>query len=853
MRQYKRIKEKCPEAVLFFRMGDFYEMFFEDARLASKVLGIALTSRTEGIPMAGVPHHAAETYIRRMIKAGYKVAVCDQLQDPSEAKVIVERDITRIITPGTLTEETMLEAKEPNYLAGLCWEGGKVGLAYAELSTGRFTVEEISFQELADELVRISPSELLLPEGAETQLINLLKETLELEPTYRPALDFERDNAERTLCEHFEVSSLEGYGCEGLSVGLCAGGAVISYLQETQRVALPHIRRIQLFERTRFVQLGANAIRSLELLETLRTRQKEGSLLWTLDRTVTPMGGRLMREWILAPLKDPEAIKERLSAVEELVENPSLRSSLRSKLKQIQDLERLSSRLACQRINPRELLQLRHSIELLPSLLQKLDGTLSPLLAEVKESIDTLEDVGKLIGEGIVEDPPVTVRDGGIIRKGYNPELDQLRSIQHDGKRWLAQYQMELVRSTHIDSLKLGYNKVFGYYIEVPNAHLSRVPSEFIPVQTLKNAQRYTTPELREHEAKFLRASERSKELEYELFQQIREKVKSAIPRLQGTARSISALDVLCAFAEVAVEGKYTRPVVDNSLEIEIKKGRHPCLERTLLEPFVPNDCLLNPRNHLLLVITGPNMVGKSTYIRQVALITLLAQIGSFVPAESARIGVVDKIFTRVGAADELARGQSTFMVEMVEVANILNNATERSLIILDEVGRGTSTFDGLSIAWAVSEYIVQRLKARTLFATHYHQLTELASSFPHLKNFNIAVKEWRGQLIFLHRIVEGGTDKSYGIQVARLAGVPQEVVERSRKILDVLESASVDSYGRPRLVPNAPGETNYIQLTLFDSGWNSIIKKIRDVDINSITPLQALQFLEELKREIEE
>ena len=859
MRQYMRIKQKCGDALLFFRMGDFYEMFFDDAKLASKLLGITLTTRDrdkpaeQRIPMAGVPHHSVDSYVRRLIRAGYKVAVCEQLQDACEAKDLIERDITRIITAGTLTEDSLLEAKEPNYLAALYPEGSLVGLAYAELSTGGFFVEEVRTAELADELLRISPSEVLVPEGVGDTLPRLLREILDRAPSFRSPLVFERENAVRLLHEHFGVSSLDGFGFEDTtSPGLSAAGAVIDYLKETQRVSLPHIRRIQRFARTDFVVLGSGAVRSLELLETSRTRQREGSLLWVLDQTQTPMGARLLREWILAPLKDIPTINRRLSAVEELVENGALRKSLQETLRGIQDLERLGSRLACLRINPRELILLRNSAAALPALKEHLDAASSPLLGELGQTIDPLDDIRELVQKAIQDEPPIALREGGIIREGFNAELDELRAVQRDGKQWLAAYQAKLAQSTRIDSLKIGYNQVFGYYIEVTNPHLSKVPAGFIPAQTLKNAQRYKTPELSEYEAKLMRAAGHSKDLEYKLFLEIRDKVRDALGRLQATAGRVAAVDVLVALAEVAARHRYVRPEVNDSFQIEIVAGRHPALEQILPEPFVPNDVYLNSTDSRILIITGPNMAGKSTYIRQVALITLMAQIGSYVPAESAKIGIVDKVFTRIGAADELARGQSTFMVEMIETANILNNATSRSLIVLDEVGRGTSTFDGLSIAWAVSEYLAQKVGARTLFATHYHQLTELSSTLDCVKNYNVAVKEWQGKLIFLHKIVEGRSDKSYGIQVASLAGVPREVIDRARDVLDALEAQATDSRGRSRLTPNAKRGERFVQLTLFDSAWDALIEKIRTADIDNLTPLQALQLLKELRDEVD-
>ena len=862
MRQYNEIKRQHKDALLFFRMGDFYELFFEDAKLASKVLGITLTSRSKGegaIPMAGVPHHAAESYIRRLIKAGHKVAICDQLQDPEEATGVVDRGVTRIITPGTLTEDTLLEDKSNNYLIAVLEANTMMGLSWVDLSTGRFQVEDIQKEILFDEFARLNPSEVLLSEETvrnNTSFMERIRAECDGIVTARPDWEFSKDTAYRILMEHFGTTSLEGFGCEDVGPALGAAGAVIQYLKETQKTSLKHIGKIQKYQADNRVLMDKATQQSLEITQTMRNRDREGSLLGVIDQTKTSMGARLLREWIISPLRVSAEIKYRQTGVKELSENSPLRRELCDILGNIYDIERISTKISCGRANGRDLVSLKQSLSKLPALKEKTGFCISDILVSIEQQLDILEEVRTLIGTAIVSDPPPTIKDGGLIREGYDAALDELKYISKNGKSWIANFQAEEITRTGINSLKVGYNKVFGYYIEVTNANKDNIPETYIRKQTLKNAERFITPELKEYETKVLTADERAKDLEYDLFIQIREQVSGFTARLQRTSEAIALIDVLSTLANLAVENRYIMPEITDGLELKIIDGRHPVLDRRLAsESFVPNDINLDGTQDTIMVITGPNMAGKSTYIRQVALLILMAQMGSFIPAKEAVIGTVDRIFTRVGASDELSRGQSTFMVEMNETANILNNATERSLIILDEVGRGTSTFDGVSIAWAITEYIYQHIHARTLFATHYHELTELALLFSGIKNFNIAVKEWGDEIIFLRKIVEGGTDKSYGIHVARLAGIPREVIQRARIILNNLEAATLDVNGKPKFAPLKTAQNNKqpAQLKFFLSKQDMVIEEIKKLETSRMSPLEALNKLDELKKKLEE
>ncbi|OHB90443.1 MAG: DNA mismatch repair protein MutS [Planctomycetes bacterium RIFCSPHIGHO2_02_FULL_50_42] len=853
MRQYHSFKQRCKDSVLFFRMGDFYEMFYEDAKIASRVLGIALTSRAKGekaVPMAGVPHHSASTYIQRLLKAGHKVAICEQVQDPKEAKGIVDRDITRIITPGTLTDENLLDDKVNNYLAGILPGRDMVGISWVELSTGKFEAEDVPRARLLDELHRLRPSECIIPEDTHDDiLIRELGVSLGITVTRRPGWEFSRDSAYKALTEHFGTASLDGFGCEGLGPALGAGGAVVQYLKETQNNSLGHITKLERFRTQDTLLIDAATQRGLELIETVRTRQSEGSLLWVLDKTRTPMGARLLKEWILFPLISPEKIRLRQEGVSELYDNHALRELLRSLLKEVSDIERISTRISSGRSNARDLVYLKDSLEILPRLKETLSTAKSGILRFLHDGLETVEEVRVLVAAAFVDSPPQAIREGGMIREGYSPELDELRNIRRNGREWIANYQADEIRRTGITSLKVNYNKVFGYYIEVTNTHKDRIPGDYIRKQTLKNAERYITPELKDYESKVLTAEERSKELEYQLFERIRSQVAAFTPRLQMTGGKVAQLDVLLCLAQVAAENNYVCPEITEGAELRVSDGRHPVLEKTLGKGnFVPNNTDMDDKSTRVMIITGPNMAGKSTYIRQVALLVLMAQMGGFIPAREARVGVADRIFTRIGASDELHRGQSTFMVEMQEAANILNNATARSLIILDEIGRGTSTFDGLSIAWAMTEYVFKNTGARTLFATHYHELTGLADLFQGIKNYNVAVKEWGDEVIFLRKIVEGGSDKSYGIHVARLAGIPREVITRARLVLEQLEANSLDVYQRPKLGQPQAATGQNVQLSLFIPPEQAIIEDLRSMDITNLTPVEALNKLDELK-----
>ena len=858
MTQYLRIKAEHQDAILLFRMGDFYEMFFDDAVTASRVLGLTLTARSnekDKIPLAGVPHHAIDGYVKKLILAGHRVAICDQLEDPKQAKGIVDRGVTRVITAGTLTDDLLPDQRASNYLAAVCPKKKACGLAWVDLSTGRFFVEEVPPGRLTDELARVGPAECLYPEGLRAKNARLVRD-LGQTSTAEARADwvFEKRNALKALHKHFGVASLDGFGCGDLDAGLRAAGAVIEYLNETQRTSLDHIDRIERFVDTQHLLIDRATKRSLELTATMRTGERRGSLLGVLDKTATAMGARLLHEWLLSPLRSAEAINRRQEGVAEFVNDPDLRESVRTVLDRVHDIERIAAKIGTGRANARDLVALRASAAMLPELRRLVAGRSPAALAGIAERLDPLDDVAGLIARAIVDEPPVVIREGRMIRAGYNAGLDELRGIQRDGKSWIAKYQAAEAKRTGIDTLKVGFNNVFGYYIEITHVNAAKVPDNYTRKQTLKNAERYITPELKEYETKVLTSGEQADQLEYDLFIEIRETVAAETRRVLAVARAAAELDVLAGLAAIAAEYRYCRPVVDDSRKLLITDGRHPVLEQMLEgESFVPNDSMLDGEDVTMAIITGPNMAGKSTYIRQVALIVLMAQMGRFVPAKSAEIGACDRIFARVGASDEISRAQSTFMVEMSETANILNNASDRSLIVLDEVGRGTSTYDGVSIAWAVSEHIHEKLGARTLFATHYHELTALESILPKARNYNVAVREWEDEVIFLRKIIEGGTDKSYGVHVAKLAGVPKGIVERAKTILAQLEASNLDDQDRPRIAPvkvksKRPGE---MQLTLFRSPHEATIDAIRKMDTDTLSPLEALMKLQSLKQEI--
>ncbi len=858
MRQFQAAKQEAPEALLFFRMGDFYEMFGEDAVIASRELGITLTSRSKGedaMPMAGVPVRAMDGYLLRLVNKGFKVAICEQMQDPRDAKGIVERAIVRVVSAGTLTEEEALDARANNYLASLAVANARVGIAWVDLSTGKLCASEATLGRAADELARIGPAELLcattLAERA-PQLAEEVERSLGPRRTEREEWRFERGAMARALQRQFKVATLEGFGIEDDSPIVAAAGALIEYLEETQKSACSHVRRIELIDSNEFLALDRATRSCLELVVTQRDARRDGTVLDMLDTTVTPMGGRMLREWLLSPLRKVDAILLRQRGVAEFVESPFVRSDVRELLSGVLDIERLVAKLSTGRVNARDLVGLAASLELVPGLCAKLANVYSKILGDLLSALDPLEDVAARIRATLVDAPPMGLREGGLVRSGCNAELDELRQISGAGKTWMARFQAEEVARTGMTNLKIGFNSVFGYFIEVPHGQTSRVPEQYIRKQTVKNAERYITPELKEFETKVLKSEELAFDLEYKLFGELRDEVARHVGRILDTAGALAMIDVLSALAQRAAESRYCAPEIDAGEVIRIKDGRHPVIERTLQgETFVPNDSLIDRGDRRITILTGPNMAGKSTYIRQTALIVLLAQIGSFVPAREAKIGIVDRIFTRVGSSDDIARHQSTFMVEMVEVANILNNATARSLIVLDEVGRGTSTFDGLALAWAIVEHLFHTVGARAMFATHYHQLTALSETLDGVCNQSVAVREWEDQIIFLHKIVEGGTDRSYGIHVARLAGVPVELLERAKQILADLES-DAEGLG-PRIGARETAASTPVagraQLSLFEAPPSRVETALKKLDPDRLTPIDALLALRELKR----
>ncbi len=798
MQQYRRLRGSIPpDTLLFFRLGDFYELFFEDAKEAANLLNVALTKRN-GVPMCGVPYHAAQNYVAKLIKAGRRVAICDQTSEPQPGK-IVSRDITQVISAGTVSDLDLLQAKRANYLGAVFGEGRVFGFAYADLSTGEFRVAQLEDrQSLFDELTRVAPSELLVSDEQKQQFAEIAAALGYDSYAFLP------EQATFTLCEHFKVKSLDGFGCAQMPQAIAAAGAIVHYLKHQLRRNIDHLTSLRCDASADHVLLDTATQTNLELVESRNSR--DTSLLAVLDRTITPMGGRKLRAWILQPLRNLTELERRQQMIADLLQEPDLLASLRASLKVMRDIERAISRLSQASGNARDLVALKISLEQIPKLkseLQKLldrlafgathineNGKVEFLAQELQNDLREMPELAEKLARAVVDDPPLALKEGGIFRDGYDVDLDALRQGSREGKDWISQLQEREIAATGIKSLKVRYNSVFGYFIEVTKSNLANVPAHYTRKQTTVGGERFITPELKEMEAKILGADERARQLEYQLFQKLRDETLHELPPIQQTASAIAIIDVICALAETARLFRYRRPVLTETTRLAIKDGRHPVLDQNLVEEkFVPNDTALEGEKLRLAIITGPNMAGKSTYIRQVALIVLMAQIGSFVPAESAEIGLVDRIFTRVGANDDLARGQSTFMVEMNETSNIVNNATERSLVILDEIGRGTSTFDGLSIAWSVAEFLHDKIKARTLFATHYHELTKLAAERSGVCNFNVAVREWNDQIIFLRKIVPGGADKSYGIQVARLAGLPKEILDRAKEILSHLEA----------------------------------------------------------------
>ncbi|QDT06465.1 DNA mismatch repair protein MutS [Rubripirellula lacrimiformis] len=867
MKQYHEAKAACGDALLFFRMGDFYELFLDDAKTAAGILGLNLTSRDKDsdnpTAMAGFPHHQLDSYLQKLIRAGYRAAVCEQVEDPKTAKGLVKREITRVVSAGTLTDDGLLDPREANYVAAVCMHRDKkaekngqeprVGIAWAELSSGRFEAGTFAKSRIEDELARIGPAEVLYREDDVTFSPDT---TAPWSWTSRPAWTFAEDAAKETLCKQFSVNGLEGFGFESDDApALRAAGGVLTYLQETQRRDLDHFRSISAHKRSGFLQIDAATRRSLELTRTIRSGSRDGSLLGVIDRTCTPMGSRLLGDWIAAPLIDRTAIEARLDAVAELASDVKLRGDIRETLKETFDLTRLLGRIATGRTGPRDLQQVARTLASLPTLKARLSDRTSQRLSFIESHLHLCPELRSQLENALADEVPLSAVDGNFIRSGFSEELDGLRELAKGGKQWIAAYQKRQMDETGITNLKVGYNRVFGYFLEVSNAQRDRIPDFFIRKQTLKNCERYITPELKEYEEKVLAADEQAASCEQLLFQELRSQTHRHLTVLGEVAVAIAELDVLASLAEIAVTRRWVRPVLTDDSVLKVEGGRHPVLDVTLPQgEFVPNDCIQSPEAGMILLITGPNMAGKSTYIRQIALITLLAQAGSFVPADSAEIGIADRIFARVGASDELSRGQSTFMVEMVETARILNTATSRSLVILDEIGRGTSTYDGLSLAWAITEHLHEQIGCRTFFATHYHELTQLEESLPRVANLNVAVKEWDDEVIFLHRIVRGGADKSYGIHVARLAGIPTSVNERAKDVLAQLEADHRDALDRPTIQsPGAKqGDANgKFQLTLFGFADHPLIEQVDKLDVNSMTPLDALQFLQNAKESL--
>ncbi len=860
MVQYQTIKAENPDALLLFRLGDFYELFGEDAKEASHLLEITLTARASGegrankIPMCGVPHHAAETYINRLLKMGRKVAVVEQVEDPKKAKGMVKRELVRIITPGTQLSPECLNAKQNNYLVVLYAENHQFGLAAADLSTGEFIVTEFKGEKARDDLMteisRLQPSEIVVPDDLGVQLKQMISADGNAYLTELESFRFDPVSGKINLQEYFQVASLDGFGCGDLTLAIGSAAAALYYLTQTQRGTLKHMRNLSAYSVDVHMGMDNATIRNLELVRNTLDATQKHTLLEVLDYTRTAMGGRKLRRWLLRPLLALEEIQTRQSAVAELSETIKTRDDLATVLGRMHDMERLSGRIGAQTANPRDVIALGNTLSQLPEIKAVLRLCKSSLLSEVVTQMPECSEICALIRQSVAENPPPTIKDGGFIRDGYHAEVDVLRSLSREGKHTIATLQAQEREKTGINTLKVEYNNVFGYYIEVSKANAQRVPEHYQRKQTLVNAERYITPELKEYEQKVLGAQEKLVELEKVLFIEIRESIAKQIDTILSAARTVAGLDALLSLAECAVQNNYIRPQVGNDDSLKIIAGRHPVVEKLTGEKFIPNDVLLDNTTQQVIIITGPNMAGKSTYLRQIGLIVIMAQIGSFVPAQSAQIGIIDRVFTRVGAADNLAGGQSTFMVEMNETANILNNATKKSLVILDEVGRGTSTFDGVSIAWAVAEHLHDRVGAKTLFATHYYELTELALSNSRIKNFNIAVREWKEEIIFLRKIVEGSADRSYGIQVARLAGLPAEVIGRSKEVLLNLEKANYTETGKSRLAfhNQAGTEKESPQGSLFEkNNYQAIIDALRSISPDRMTPLESLNYLSQL------
>lgn len=870
MQQYVETKKQYQDCILFYRLGDFYEMFYEDALTASKELEITLTGKNcgqeERAPMCGVPHHAVESYLNKLVAKGYKVAICEQVEDPKEAKGIVKREVIRIVTPGTNLNLQALEESKNNYLMSIVYISGRIGVSISDVTTGDYFLTEVEDnRRLLDEINKYLPSEIICNDAFLVSGIDLddLRGRLgitiyTLEPWY-----YDDENCHKILKKHFQVNTLKGLGIEDFPSGLIAAGGLLQYLYDTQKTSLNHFTHLYPYLNSKYMLLDSSTRRNLELTETLREKQKRGSLLWVLDKTKTAMGARTLRSYLEQPLIDKAAIEKRLDAISEFQQNYVARDEIREYLNPIYDLERLLGKISYRTANPRDLLAFHNSLEMLAPIKTVLNDFSKELLQELNARIDSLEDIYRLIDCAIVQEPPISIKEGGIIREGFDEDIDKLRKAKTEGKNWLAQLENDDRERTGIKNLKIKYNKIFGYYFEVTNSYQHLVPPDYTRKQTLANAERYTTPQLKELEDKILNAEDKLYTLEYDAFCRIRDSIASEMERIQTTAKAIAVLDVFASLSLVAEQNRYVRPLLNDKGIIDIREGRHPVVEKMIVnDMFIANDTYLDNAKHCISVITGPNMAGKSTYMRQAALIVLMAQLGSFVPAKSANIGIVDRIFTRVGASDDLASGQSTFMVEMNEVANILRNATPNSLLVLDEIGRGTSTFDGLSIAWAVIEHISNRrlLGAKTLFATHYHELTELEGKISNVNNYCIAVKEQGDDIVFLRKIIKGGADKSYGIQVAKLAGVPDMVIDRAREIVEQLsdnditekvQSITVDVKTEKKKAVSYD-EVDLEQISLFDTVKDEdVLNELKEIDISNLTPMDAMNTLYRLQNKL--
>jgi DNA mismatch repair protein MutS len=859
MAQFHKVKNDHPDTILLFRVGDFFETFEDDAITASKVLGITLTKRANGkashVPLAGFPHHSIDTYLPKLVKAGYRVAICEQVENPKFAKGLVKREVVEVVTPGVVFSDKLLEHKKNNYLASIYLEDNSAGISYCDISTGEFFTFETSILKIAEQIETIAPAEIIVAKKQKNEIEILVKrQQLNIKVTKIDDWVFNDEYGKDNLKEQFKTQTLKGFGIENLTSGIIAAGAVLHYLKDTQKSNLAHITKVAIYNPSEYMYLDLSTKRNLEILYTIQEGQSEGSLISVLDKTKTAMGARLLKKWINAPLRNKEQIDKRIESVEDFYKNKSLRNNLQNEFKEIGDLERLISKVCTNRANPRELVYLKNSLRKIPLIKQLLDQSNSEVVKVINSRLLDLDEVFEKVELAIVDDPPIAISDGGIIRSGFNPELDELRDLSLNAKSWIANLQKTERERTSIPSLKVSYNRVFGYYIEISNTHKNKIPENYERKQTLVSSERYITPELKEYEDKILNAEENIGTLEHQLFNEIRLAVANEAENIQKNAQLIGMLDCYLSLAECANEYGYTKPEVNDTDIIDITQGRHPVVERILTagEKFTPNDYKLSNLDEQIIVLTGPNMAGKSVYLRQLGLIVLLAQIGSFVPAEKASIGIVDRIYTRVGASDNISAGESTFLVEMQEAANILNNATNKSLILLDEIGRGTSTFDGLSIAWAITEYLHENpeVNAKTLFATHYHELNEMADIFPRIKNFKVEVREYDDKVIFLHKVSSGGADHSYGIQVAQMAGMPNFVTKRAKEILLNLEDKELTPY-EVKKQKMQKFKNDEFQISLFEMKDDELRSEISDISVDKMTPIEALNRLNELKKKV--